>query len=133
MYGTIGINKIRQEKDKFVDLAQKMWDEPTKYCEGWNFGPKMDTVVPVWDVAMMLINHYGQGKLLDYSDKNAVHEANLLMLDINKAKNRLTWSPLMTTDECIALTVDWYKRYCMENVYLLCVEEINKFLKLIKK
>ena len=117
----------------YMMLAQKMWEHPTEYCEGWNFGPKMDTVVPVWDVAMMLINHYGQGKLLDYSDKNAVHEANLLMLDINKAKNRLTWSPLMTTDECIALTVDWYKRYCMENVYLLCVEEINKFLKLIKK
>ncbi|MBR5283846.1 MAG: amidohydrolase [Clostridia bacterium] len=34
MYGTIGINKIRQEKDKFVDLAQKMWDVPeTAYNE----------------------------------------------------------------------------------------------------
>ena len=34
MYGTIGIQKIRQEKEKFVDLAQKMWDVPeTAYNE----------------------------------------------------------------------------------------------------
>ena len=28
----------------YMLLAQKMWEEPTSYCEGWNFGPKMDAV-----------------------------------------------------------------------------------------
>lgn len=111
----------------YMMLAQKMWDEPTQYCEGWNFGPQMDAVVPVWDVASMLVSSYGKGSLLDQTDPNAVHEANLLMLDITKAGVRLGWTPKMNTEECISLTADWYKRYATENVYELCIEEIIKY------
>lgn len=111
----------------YLLLAQKMWEEPTKYCEGWNFGPKMDAVVPVWDVATMLTEAYGKGELLDQTDPNAVHEANLLMLDITKAQTRLGWQPKMSTKEAIELTADWYKRYQTENVYQICVEEIEKY------
>ena len=111
-------------------LAQKMWDEPTRYCEGWNFGPKMDAVVPVWDVATMLTKAYGKGSLLDQTEPDAPHEANLLMLDITKAQTRLSWEPKLTTAEAIALTADWYKRYKSQNVYELCVEEINRFANL---
>lgn len=111
----------------YMMLAQKMWSEPTKYCEGWNFGPQMDAVVPVWDVASMLVSSYGKGSLLDQTDLNAVHEANLLMLNITKAGERLGWFPKMNTEECISLTADWYKRYASENVYELCIEEIIKY------
>ncbi len=114
----------------YMLLALKMWEEPTKYCEGWNFGPKMDAVVPVWDVATMLTEAYGKGTLLDQTEPNAPHEANLLMLDITKAQTRLGWSPKLTTAEAIALTADWYKRYRNEDVYALCVEEINRFANL---
>lgn len=111
----------------YMLLAQRMWKEPTKYCEGWNFGPKVDAVVPVWDVATMLTEAYGKGGLLDQTEPNAPHEANLLMLDITKAQTRLSWKPKMTTAEALALTVDWYKRYKTEDVYALCVGEIRKY------
>jgi len=112
----------------YLLLAQKMWDEPTAYCEGWNFGPKMDAVVPVWDVATMLTKEMGRGELLDQTDPNAPHEANLLMLDITKAQTRLGWTPRLTTAEAIALTADWYKRYHGEFAYDICVDEIREFL-----
>lgn len=112
----------------YMLLAQKMWDEPTKYCEGWNFGPRTESITPVWDVAMKLINNYGCGKLKDVSDPNALHEANLLMLDISKAKFHLGWEPRTNIDQCVALVADWYKRYSTENVYQLCVEQIEKFV-----
>ena len=111
----------------YMLLAQKMWEEPTKFCEGWNFGPKMDAVVPVWNVATMLTKAYGKGTLLDQTEPDAPHEANLLMLDITKAQTRLGWQPKMSTKEAIELTADWYKRYRNEDVYALCVEEIRKF------
>lgn len=111
----------------YMLLAQKMWENPTEYCEGWNFGPKMDAVVPVWDVATMLTKEMERGELLDQTDPNAPHEANLLMLDITKAQTRLGWKPRLSTAEAIALTADWYKRYQSENVYDLCKEEIKKF------
>ena len=104
-----------------------MWDEPARYCEGWNFGPKLESITPVWDVAQKVVRNYGKGELTDISGPEALHEANLLMLDISKAKFRLNWEPKMNIDKCVALTVDWYKRYRTMPVYELCVEQINKY------
>lgn len=112
----------------YMLLAQKMWDRPTEYCEGWNFGPEAESVSTVWNVATELVRNFGKGELIDCSNPNAVHEAQLLMLDITKAKTRLGWKPRLNMQECIALVADWYKRYKNENVYSLCVEEIEKFI-----
>ena len=81
----------------------------------------------VWEVATELIKNFGYGELKDTSDPNAVHEAKLLMLNINKAKKELGWQPRMNMQQCMNLVADWYKRYKTENVYQLCIEEINKF------
>lgn len=111
----------------YLLLAMNMWTEPTKYCEGWNFGPRMDAVVDVWTVGRYVINTYGSGNLKDISEPNALHEARLLMLDISKAVFELKWEPKMNIEECVTLTVDWYKRYVNESVYELCCEQINRF------
>lgn len=113
----------------YMLLAQKMWNEPVKYCEGWNFGPKAESITNVWDVASMVIENYGSGELKDLSAPDALHEAKLLMLDISKAKFQLGWEPRMNILQCIALTVDWYKKYKVENVYQLCVEHLERYLK----
>ena len=112
----------------YMMLAQKMWDNPTKYCEGWNFGPEDDSVSTVWEVAAELVKNFGFGELKDSSELNAVHEARFLMLDINKAKIHLGWKPRLNMQQCITLVADWYKRYKTDNVYNLCIEETNKFL-----
>lgn len=112
----------------YMVLAQKMWSDPVGYCEGWNFGPEPENISTVWDVAKTLIEYYGFGELRDSSDPNAVHEAKFLMLNINKAKNRLGWKPRMNMQQCMELVIDWYKRYKTEDVYNLCIEEINKFI-----
>lgn len=112
----------------YLLLAAKMWEEPTKYCEGWNFGPRTESITTVWDVATMLTKYYGKGKLKDVSDPNALHEANLLLLDISKANFKLGWEPRTNIDQCMALVADWYKRYKTEDVYQLCIEQIERFL-----
>lgn len=112
----------------YMLLAQKMWNEPVKYCEGWNFGPHLESIIPVWNVASMVIENYGKGELTDLSDLNALHEAELLMLDISKARFRLGWEPKMNIEQCVALTVNWYKNYSRGQVYNLCIEQIEKYL-----
>ena len=112
----------------YLLLASKMWTEPTKYCEGWNFGPRTESITTVWEVAQLIIENYGKGELKDVSAPNALHEASLLMLDISKAKFRLGWEPRTDILQCAALTTDWYKRYQTEDVYQLCVEQINRFI-----
>ena len=112
----------------YMLLAQKMWEKPTEYCEGWNFGPEAESVLTVWEVASAIIESFGFGELKDVSDPNAFHEANLLMLNIEKAKIRLGWKPRLNAKECAVLTSDWYKRYKTENVYEICLDKINKFI-----
>lgn len=112
----------------YMLLASKMWEYPTDYCEGWNFGPSTESIADVWTVASEVVKDYGKGQLKDVSDPNALHEAKLLMLDINKAKFKLGWTPQMNIKECLNLVVDWYKRYTTEDVYTLCVEHIKAFI-----
>lgn len=113
----------------YMLLAKKMWENPARYCEGWNFGPRMESVTPVWDVAQMLIKNYAEGELKDVSNPNAPHEAQLLMLDITKAHVKLGWQPRMNIEQCISLVADWYKSYNhTDDVYALCVSEIEKYL-----
>lgn len=113
----------------YLMLAQKMWKHPTDYCEGWNFGPEQEAVSTVWEVASELAKCFGKGELKDSSNPNAVHEANLLMLDITKAKTRLGWKPRLNSKQTIDLVADWYKRYKSENVYDICIDEIERFIK----
>ena len=112
----------------YLMLARKMWDCPTEYCEGWNFGPRAESISTVWEVASKVVEAYGSGELRDLSDPNALHEAKLLMLDISKAKFRLGWEPRLNLSQTISLTTDWYKKYTIVDGYSLCVDQINKYL-----
>ena len=113
----------------YMHLASKMWENPSSYCEGWNFGPRLESITSVWDVATDVIKEYGKGELADLSDSHALHEAKLLLLDISKAKFQLGWEPRLNIHQCVALTVDWYKRYAgTSSVYELCKEHIERFL-----
>lgn len=112
----------------YMLLARKMWGEPAKYCEGWNFGPRPEAVSTVWEVATKVVENYGHGELKDLSFPDALHEAKLLMLDISKARFKLGWEPRMNIDQTVALTVEWYRRYKEKNVYNLCCGQINDYL-----
>lgn len=115
----------------YMLLAQKMWEEPTAYGEGWNFGPRPEAVATVWDIATKVVGSYGSGDLKDSSDPHALHESGILMLDTSKARYRLGWQPRMDIDRTVELTVDWYKRYKTEDVYSICTEQIKQFLSYI--
>ncbi len=113
----------------YLLLASRMWEHPADYCEGWNFGPRSTSISTVWEMASKVVAHYGSGRLEDLSDPHAPHEANLLMLDISKARFRLGWEPRLDLDETLALTVDWYKRYRQEPGADLCLEQISRYLR----
>jgi len=111
----------------YMLLAKRQYDYPKDYSEGWNFGPEQEEMLTVWQMADQVVKEYGFGELRDASSKDAIHEAKILMLNIDKAKSRLGWKPRMNARQSIALTVDWYKRYKKEDVYQLCIEEIERY------
>lgn len=112
----------------YLLLSEKMYSEPTRYSEAWNFGPDNNSIVPVWDIAAKVIGNYGIGQLKDVSNSNEFHEARLLALDTSKARFKLGWKPTLNIDETIELTVEWYKSYKTKNVYEICLGQIHKFI-----
>ena len=113
----------------YLMLGEKLIEDPVKYSEAWNFGPVLDSIVDVWEVASKLIQEYGWGELKDLSLNNKLHEAQLLNLDMSKAQFKLGWKPRLNIEKTISYTVEWYKDYIERDVYDLCENQINKFLR----
>jgi len=113
----------------YLLLASKLYEEPKKYIGGWNFGPEESSIVTVGELVEKLIDCWGSGDWIDTSSNDEPHEAELLKLDISKARYYLNWSPRLDVEEMLELTVDWYKNYQDNNVYELCVKQIKNFIK----
>lgn len=111
----------------YLKVAKMAYERPGKYSDSWNFGPNMDSIINVWEIASLIIKNYGKGELKDVSEPNQLHEAGLLILDIAKANYKLGWKPKMDIETTIKMTVDWYKQYKNRNVYEICLEQINNY------
>lgn len=114
----------------YLLLAEKMWEHPSEYCEGWNFGPEADSIRTVSEVAGKVVDHYGSGSIELATDSASPHEAQLLTLSIDKARERLGWKPRMDLERSIGMTVDWYRRYRNTDVYSMCAEQIDEYTSL---
>ncbi len=94
----------------YLLLGQRLLEEGKKYAQGFNFGPNEESVLTVSEVAQKVCEYYEKGKVI-VGEKSPLHEAGLLMLNIEKAKNILGWKPTLNANEAIKNTVDWYKHF----------------------
>ncbi|MBO4675301.1 MAG: CDP-glucose 4,6-dehydratase [Elusimicrobiaceae bacterium] len=94
----------------YLLLGHLLYTQGKKYAEGFNLGPQQSSILTVEDVSKLVIAEYGKGSL-KIATKDNLHEANLLMLDITKAKKILGWVPTYTAKEAIVKTVLWYKKF----------------------
>lgn len=99
----------------YLLLGEKLLTEGKKYAEGFNFGPNEDSVLRVLDVVQKIINLYGKGEVV-INKKDNLHEAALLMLNIDKAKKVLNWTPAYTSEQAIENTVEWYKHFYARDI-----------------
>jgi len=111
----------------YLVLAQALYDNPTDYAEGWNFGPKDDDAQPVsWILDKMTQQWQGASWQLDTNVQP--HEAGYLKLDISKAKARLHWQPTWSLEITLNKTIQWHKAWLTgKNMQLYCLTEIVQF------
>jgi CDP-glucose 4,6-dehydratase len=103
------------------------------YCQGFNFGPSKESVLNVSEVVEKIINYWGQGEFT-INKKDNLHEANLLMLDVQKAKDLLNWEPTYSAEDAIAKTIEWYKQFYENNDNMLefTIGQIKEFESIVK-
>ena len=112
----------------YLLLGQKLLEGGKKYAEGFNFGPNEDSVLRVAEVAEKACKYYGKGEVVIHKRDN-LHEANLLMLNIEKAEKVLGWTPTYTADEAVKNTIEWYKHFYTKDVdmYELTMNQIKEY------
>lgn len=111
----------------YLCLTEKMYEEPENYCSAWNFGPNHDSIVSVGEVVDKVVAHWGSGNWINLSKGIECHEAELLNLDISKAKLFLQWFPIWNMEKAVEKTVHWYKNYRRKDPYAICVDQIEEF------
>lgn len=113
----------------YLLLAEKMYQNPGKYCEAWNFGSDEGSMRTVSEITDLVIKNWGDGSWQDKSEKNAPHEAGILKLDISKATSLLNWKPIWNIEKAVRKTIEWYKSYKKRDIYHLCEKQINSYVK----
>lgn len=115
----------------YLTLGEKLLEGKEEFADGFNFGPESNSVLTVKDIVKKIINYYGKGNVIIHPDTK-FHEANLLMLDITKAKTKLDWHPKYNANEAIEKTVLWYKNfYANKNMQEYSIGQIKEYMDLV--
>ena len=142
---TIGIRNpgaVRPWQHVLEPLGGYLWlgallrESPNKYSGAWNFGPDESSHLTVAEMADRLIKYWGDGSWEDFSDQQSLHEAHLLKLNCDKAHAVLNWHSVLTIDECLNMTADWYKEFYSgprtKDMHQFCVAQIRKYDERVK-
>ncbi len=92
----------------YLLLGKKLLEEGGDYAQAYNFGPHENDILNVMDVTNYIIEKYGKGEVKVLKEDN-LHESNILLLNIEKAKQKLAWQPTYDTKKALEKTVEWYK------------------------
>ncbi|CAG2148873.1 CDP-glucose 4,6-dehydratase [Cupriavidus numazuensis] len=112
----------------YLTLAERLYQDGTKFAEGWNFGPSDEDANPVQWIVEHLAHLWGQGASWQLDDSSQPHEAHYLKLDISKAKTRLAWKPRWSLSTALGRIVDWHQTWLAKgDVQAMCHQQIAQY------
>ncbi|MEW6380707.1 MAG: CDP-glucose 4,6-dehydratase [bacterium] len=117
----------------YLILAEKLYTNGPEYAESWNFGPSDGDIKTVSWIVEYIGQRWGQGIRYELDNARHPHEANYLKLDYSKAKMRLGWTPRLSIEQALELTLDWYRAYQSDpsSVCKLTESQINHYHSLV--
>jgi CDP-glucose 4,6-dehydratase len=95
----------------YLKLAELLYTHGADYAQGWNFGPSDDDAQPVSVVVEYLAKQWGDGASWVDNKSQQPHEAQLLKLDISKAKHHLIWSPRWDLYRSLDCIIEWHREW----------------------
>jgi CDP-glucose 4,6-dehydratase len=93
----------------YLSLASKLYSDARGFSGSWNFGPRIESIRTVHDLAERIVACWGEGKVEAASQQSVPHEARLLQLNCDKAIQMLEWAPRWDFDHTVEVTVQWYR------------------------
>tara|TARA_E500000331_G_scaffold357069_1_gene417432 strand:+ start:612 stop:1700 length:1089 start_codon:yes stop_codon:yes gene_type:complete len=102
--------------------------------ESFNFGPRDDVNQNVLRLVEEFSKYWDSGSW-EVSKDNTKPEAGLLKLNCDKARTMLDWRAILSFEETIKFTGEWYKTYFNKNLdlYEFSVQQITDYAQKAKK
>ncbi|MBK69665.1 MAG: CDP-glucose 4,6-dehydratase [Legionellales bacterium] len=121
----------------YISLAKYLTNNDLINGEAFNFGPPSDQNYSVRDLVEEIVKHWPDIGWKDKSNKNLFpHEAGLLKLNCDKAKNLIKWKSTLNFEETSKWTADWYHAYYTrgkDEALEMTFSQIEKFMSLAKE
>jgi len=118
----------------YLMLAEKLWDNPQEFSQGWNFGPNEQDTLQVIEIVNKISSMWDESFEYELNKEKTYHEANYLKLDCSLSKVKLGWKPLFAIDDSVKITIEWFKAYKnSENIYEFTINQINSYEKRIEE
>jgi CDP-glucose 4,6-dehydratase len=95
----------------YLMLAQAMVAAPGAVPAALNFGPEADCLRPVSELVEALAVCWGGRPPWRADTGEHPHEAALLALDATRARQLLGWRPLLSFNDSVRWTADWYRAF----------------------
>lgn len=112
----------------YLHLGSKLLEERAEFSGAWNFGPSDEGNINVKSVVESIKSHWDKVDYEISSNKNDLHEANLLKLDCSKAHFLLKWKGVWNSQITFEKTANWYKEF-YENSKVLTQDDLNSYIK----
>ncbi len=93
----------------YLLLAARLYEHGHEYDGAWNFGPQVGDAHTVLDVANAIAAQFKDGSVVVDEPANPPHEAHLLQLNSDKARQLLGWTTRWDFDQTMAATAGWYR------------------------
>jgi len=111
----------------YILLAEKLYSEPEKYSQAWNFGPSEQDAQNVEWIVNRLVESM-PGTSWEHDKSTHPHEANYLKLDSSKARNHLNWQPRWNLDQALKRIIQWHKSWRNgEDMNQLTMQQITEY------
>ena len=118
----------------YLALAQRLFEKPGDFAEGWNFGPNEEDAKPVSWILDRMVDAWPGSSWQLYQATNNPHEANYLKLDISKAKSKLDWQPTWDLKHTLENIVKWHRAWLSsDDMQAFSKIEINEFMNLLER
>jgi len=96
----------------YLALATELHKNPELHGEPFNFGPLMHKNHTVLELVQEMSEHWDQVHWEDVSDtKEQPYESGLLKLNCDKALHHLNWQAILSFQETVRMTAEWYRSY----------------------
>lgn len=98
----------------YLKLGARLFESGHTYDGSWNFGPHVGDVRTVLDVATAIASKFENGSVVVDEPRDKPHEAHLLQLNSDKARQLLQWDTRWNFEQTLAATGGWYREVLVQ-------------------